>query len=461
MPQYKYIYRHPRGYGFTARVKKRHYLGSFRTIGAAANAVAIHLGVDRKELPKKRANQAKKTHTYSTQRYVYTNGGKFEARQGNTYYGRFDTQKKAAAAIPNLNKKRVRSKREHVAVSKKRFTVLKRIFKTFRPADVSHIQTFRKANPLFCKAPGPLHMAVILGKEKSWRDAVLQEWSKLSAEKRLLMGMLATGNPQDALVLAAARNAHHVLAEACRAMTTVEIDEQKYWSMHVNRNVTHHSGWLPLMQRVKILRKKSVRACGGDLALGSDGSSYYAIVPFCGATHVHTLSHLAKLQQCILGAQTPRTLDEWNGALQTFKKVAKSAAAADGYEHLWCFRTAMFAEMHAANVKALSFSRKNTMRDVIRAFPDQCRWIRTYCGQRSEAHWSVTDFCKELKYDDALQFLTMDLCIFGSVGHGVDPEVFEDMESKIQKIRRQLDRRGRPAHPAVVIGKVMGLVTQL
>ena len=71
------------------------------------------------------------------------------------------------------------------------------------------------------------------------------------------------------------------------------------------------------------------------------------------------------------------------------------------------------------------------------------------------------DFCKELKYDDALQFLTMDLCIFGSVGHGVDPEVFEDMESKIQKIRRQLDRRGRPAHPAVVIGKVMGLVTQL
>ena len=132
MPQYKYIYRNPSGYGFTARVKNRHYLGSFRTIGDAANAVAIHLGVDRKELPKKRANQAKKTHTYSTQRYVYTNGGKFEARKGNTYYGRFDTQKKAAAAIPNLNKKRVRSKREHVAVSKKRFTVLKRIFKKRR-----------------------------------------------------------------------------------------------------------------------------------------------------------------------------------------------------------------------------------------------------------------------------------------------------------------------------------------
>ena len=97
------------------------------------------------------------------------------------------------------------------------------------------------------------------------------------------------------------------------------------------------------------------------------------------------------------------------------------------------------------------------MRDIAKAFPDQCSWVQTFCseGGGTVAKTTVGKFLKRLDYQDALQFLTMDLCIFGSVAKNVDPAVIEGVEPQIKKLRKELDRAGRPAHPAVVVDRVM------
>ena len=189
---------------------------------------------------------------------------------------------------------------------------------------------------------------------EGWRDAVLKAWSKTPANKRLQMCVcvcvLAGGDPKDAEVRDAAKTAHQVLAHACRSMTSTKTEEKRYWSTHVNRNVNHHSGWLPLMQRAKILAKTS-KAGSGVLTFGS--KEVYKLASFDAARHVPVLGHMSMMQQNIAGYKTPKTLDEWNAGMESFRRVAKNKVTATGYSHRWLYRSAMMAEMHVTGVKNL------------------------------------------------------------------------------------------------------------
>lgn len=430
------------------------YVGTFGKVSDATQALARHLGVAKKDLPLRKAMIKKAA--VSTSKNVYINGGMYEARVGNKYFGRFTSQKQAVAALPKHKaQSKTRSKRESGAVTRKRFMVLKRIFKTFRPADVVHMATFRCSNPVFCRSPGPLGVAATLGKEASWRGAVLKAWSKTPAEKRLQMCLMAHGDAKNKQVQEATQAAHQALVNACCAMVDVKIEERQYWSKHVNRGVTHHSGWLPLMLRAKILSKtRAEEEAEGCLIFASDAK--YKIVPFNASIHVRSLGLLAEMQQRLVSIKTPTSLNKWIAGLRSFREVAKTSASSEGYALMWCYRSTMLAEMHASGVKNLHHGGKNTMRDVVHAFPDQCQWVKTFCaaGGVAPAKMSVAKFLRQINYQDSLQFLTMDLCIFGSV-RAVAPETIESMERQIKKIRLELDGASRPAHPAVVVARAM------
>ena len=105
----------------------------------------------------------------------------------------------------------------------------------------------------------------------------------------------------------------------------------------------------------------------------------------------------------------------------------------------------------------MSYGRQNSMADVAKAFPDQCEWVKTFCqeGGDTVAKTSVKRFLSLTGYEDALQYLTMDLCIFGAVASGVDASIVEGLEPQLKKLRLELGRPGRPAHPAVVVARAL------
>ena len=50
-----------------------------------------------------------------------------------------------------------------------------------------------------------------------------------------------------------------VLVKVCRDMARAKKDRDgNFWQTQVNKNVSHHSGWLPQMQRLRIIKKASV-----------------------------------------------------------------------------------------------------------------------------------------------------------------------------------------------------------
>ena len=339
--------------------------------------------------------------------------------------------------------------------------LLKRIFAGWRPADILDVVQFRKKEQLLARTPGPMYLVAVQGKEAGWRSIVARLTKKMAAPKRLNMSFLIGHTPdQDSkrLRVGAAKDVHGVLAAATKSMVCRTARERSYWSKHVNKNVTHHSGWLPLMQRIHILAKTSRKDPRG-MCFGDEGDpkvQAYKIVPFKPQTHVETFARLSMMQQVLVSTKTPKTLDDWRDGMAEFAK--KAPVMGDSYTCRWVYRSAMVAEMALANRKTLKYGKHNTMAHVQKGFPDQKGMIRTFCEADGKTASSVTvsEFLRGLRYKDGLQFLTMDLCILGVAGQGMEPKTIEAAELEIKRSRHKMDKElgpGRPAHPAIVVQK--------
>ena len=87
------------------------------------------------------------------------------------------------------------------------------------------------------------------GKEAAWKDAMLRNWKK--HQPRNIRGVFSM--LQDSL--------RDMASAKARATTAV-------WQAHINRNVTHHAGWLPLVQNALPLLAKVDVFRSGVLVLG-------------------------------------------------------------------------------------------------------------------------------------------------------------------------------------------------
>ena len=247
---------------------------------------------------------------------------------------------------------------------------------------------------------------------------------------------------------AVAKDVHRLLVSACQAMTKRTAKEQAYWVNHVNRNATHHAGWLPVMQRMGILAKTTQRD-KSRLVFG-DPCKAYKTLPF-SEKHVDAFTKLSEWQQAVLAIGPPRTLDDWVVGCESFKRTAGERREADSYSFLWTFRATMIAERAAAGFKKLEYSDKNTTDDILKAFPDQSQWVSYFCPG---GPMPVGEFVRLLGYKDSIDYLTADLCIFMPVAERLSTEAGE-CEPQIKKCRSAMDEAmilsgGQQAHPAVV-----------
>ena len=248
------------------------YLGVFSSVGKAKAALAKHLQVPIGKLPVRRSvavsSLSRYRHVYAVRRGLYV------AKIGPTYLGTFNSPAEAAAAAAlELSKKKrkkvsatslqkVKGNQQGPKFVKARFRALKSIFKHWRPNDLVSSQKLSKLHQarLLVAAPGPLWNFFILGKETQFRLRVLSGWAQLSLGKKVALGIVGNaamfGKPES---IAAAKNIYSVLRDAAGKMTGV-IDEHDYWATHTHTGVRHHSGWLPLLQRLKIIKKVTAAA---------------------------------------------------------------------------------------------------------------------------------------------------------------------------------------------------------
>ena len=254
---------------------KLHYLGSFKSeeAGKAKKALANFLKVPVGKLPRKRPRAAavRKAAKY---RYVYYNAaGVIYAKIGKAYLGSFETEVAAAEAIAQYLKKK-KKKEDQVSINalektgarqegpqqaSARFQLLKSIFSKWLPNDLVSSCNLGKTRVarLLVAAPGPLWMYFILGKETNFRRAILSGWAALDSGKQVGLGSVADstmfGKPES---IDAARAIYNVLLDAVGKING-DIQEHEYWAKHVHVGVNHHSGWLPLLLRLRILEKVS------------------------------------------------------------------------------------------------------------------------------------------------------------------------------------------------------------
>ena len=215
-------------------------------------------------------------------------------------------------------------KADRVELAAKRFRSAKATFESWRPADIKNLIEVRKKHTLFCIAPGPLYLIALLGKEQAWTTAIVRLARELPAKTTANLFALSSRSSADAgargVRAAVAKDVHGLLVAACQAMTKRSAQEQVYWPKHCNRNVNHHAGWLPVMQRMGILAKTTKRD-KSRLVFGNPDIAYN-ILPFSEQKHVKALIKLSEMQQALLATRLPRTLDEWVRGCESFKTTA-------------------------------------------------------------------------------------------------------------------------------------------
>ena len=405
-------------------------LGTYSSERLAARALATLLGVEVSELKRREARHTKLQGPVMSRGIYTTRSGKFEVRTEGQYCGRFDSATSAKRRLTEIVGVRpcLSTKVDRVELAVKRFASAKATFKTWRPADLKDLIEVRKNHALFCSTPGPLYMLAIAGKERSWRAAIVRHAQGLPTHTLANLCVFSDRIGSDAnarrVRTDVAQDVHRILVVACQAMTERSDEEKAYWARHVNRNVAHHAGWLPLMQRMGILSKTTKRD-KNRLVFGDSGVAY-KIMPFSNKL-VKDLTTLSTMQQVLLATPPPRTLDEWIEGFQIFKKWALQREKQDSYNALWMFRAAMIAERAFAGYKELGYSDENITDTISEAFPDMSQWVAYLC---QSGRMRVGEFVRKLGYKDSIEYLTCDLCILMPVADclatdagDVDPQV--------------------------------------
>jgi hypothetical protein len=227
--------------------------------------------------------------------------------------------------------------------------------------------------------------------------------------------------------------------------------DRSFWMSEVNRGVSHHSGWLPLLLRGGFLKKCK----RGKLQFS--GSGRYSVVPF-KKSHVGVLRSMGTMCAIVQGHSVPRTLAEWAALVKAITIEARKRGAmpqpANRYTFLWFLRTYWIAEMRLQSKTAwLQCKKTDQSRVLAQAFPDSSGWLPRLTVRYE---LSVLALTRLLRYDGPLEYLTMFLCVLGckelmSLSDGA----VERLCALRPKRSDAQNKNGEPFHPATVARRVL------
>lgn len=290
-----------------------------------------------------------------------------------------------------------------------------------------------------------------------WRRGLLDGWTKLSHSNRMLLQMLAaetTKTPEAMKILL------RVLLHAVRKSIN---KDRRFWTTHVSKNVTHVSGWLPLMLRLHVLHRVSGRAHAGVIFKVDDKTTYRA-----GTTSDMSfakVSDLARFAHALRSARPPRTLSQYHAIVSNLSQIGAllpdigCLGMADTYGFLWATRATLIAEMRAAGVERLQVDYKRMRMHTFRkVFPDMAGWATrlTRLATQSTGPPTVAALVKHVGWKGPLELLTCVLCVLCKESALELPaNIVRSLRDDIQEMRVEFRRAHTyEAHPLYILDAV-------
>ena len=189
--------------------------------------------------------------------YVYKRGDKYMAQVGGKYLNMWDSEAEAQKVVEKYLGGPSKKKKRSCTVSLDdwivRFRLIQRQFKDWLPADVTGAVDMRQQNPDFAWSSGILYHIALRGKETKFRELMVQVWSRLPKDDQACLQGL--GSVRSTENDRAAKLIHAICCEVASRMQGRSAAERNWWTLNIHRMVGHHSGWLPLLQQLNVIRK--------------------------------------------------------------------------------------------------------------------------------------------------------------------------------------------------------------
>jgi hypothetical protein len=306
------------------------------------------------------------------------------------------------------------------------FVVMERLLEKELPGDIEQsILSETEHRQMFDSEPA-LWLLSLHGKYGPWKRCLFQAWQAggagVAGGVRRAGGAGEAGDiPQRAACIL------QVLHRAVLLMAAVSREERQAWTTHCGRNVAHHSGYLALLQDLKVVSQKQHWPAAQKIDLSASQLPQlrkpYFLVPLdvaggaggAGGAGEGTLELLARYVQVAdlfhSGLQTaPTTCLQY---VEKFSSLKQQVVALEcphlkgGYRLPWTFRAACLVRMRLQGVASLDPKPDVSMSTFRQAFPDQNEWV----DQLAAGDPTVGDFMAALPYTGPPELLTMKLCL--------------------------------------------------
>ena len=302
------------------------------------------------------------------------------------------------------------------------------------PGDLSSsVDHFERSAKMYRADPGLL-VCSLRGKEAQWKDAFLARWARQQPKS-----LQATFTALQDVVASMSR-------PSCHAVSCI-------WQKHVNKNVTHHAGWLPLVQRCLPLFRQVPSKRSGVLVLGVE-RNFYKPLPFSPA-FVKAYTSFRKIGEILGSIQPFRSCKEW---CETMDRAASDATdqglgRLTKLEYLWpwMLRSQMYCVLQSAGICRLT-SKGLTIDMLSRMCPD----MRKHVEDLAEHRGSAKELFRTVSYDGPPELFSMYCCIFLCGSHDqLDTKSKKNSKVEAHQVPREVCREvGPSSSPSDVVRRL-------
>jgi len=323
------------------------------------------------------------------------------------------------------------------------------------PGDAAYLRSHAKAIGAIVKQVPAIEILDVQQKYGPSRDALAEAWtSSLPWSKVRWSHLLQEYKPvsrtglldlESKYSVAIVRRAQHLLAVLRQSAQKVDGVDFTCWVTNCGRNVSHHSGFVPMLTRFKIL-KKVRRSTVRVLSLGSATGRRYQ---FRDDNLLEVLGKLCTLirfadasQEKVPAVQGPRSCSEWSKAFHDLSRVVQEnpcpgMSDPKAYVSLWTMRAMLLRRMYATGATRLALD-NSSWSDFATTFPDQ----KNMLGKIIKAEPGLT--CRNAmhrgNYDGPPELLTMFLCFLGAADRTSTSFLLKH-EAKLEKLRASYKKK--------------------
>ena len=305
----------------------------------------------------------------------------------------------------------------------------------------------------------------VLQRQDGWRDGLAAGWKALPQKEKDALRLMSSVDPEtseaseSAELVAGAKVVRKVALHAVRVAIK---RDRSFWKSHVNMNVSHVSGWLPLTLRMRILHRVSPKATSGEL-FKVDGIVKYRAGQVSDLDLLKLADH-ARLAMAIRSLKPPRSLADYRHSVQHLSSTCGTLddigalGDAGSYGFLWATRAITIAEMRANGIDGLKVDSATTATSLSAMFPDMADWASRHAAAThgKQPISTVRQLVRRVQWAGPVELLTCFLCVISNDQVlNMPASLIQSLQQEIEGVRKKLRKKlGFEAHPVRVLKEV-------